>query len=138
MVDADVIHATLEIAGEHGGDPTPLIYQRLFAAHPELETLFQMDRDGGVRAEMVQTIFGCIFDHIGPRNFSSGVIGAARLHHSGYGVPDNLFDTFFLAMRDTIREAVGRGWTPEMESSWRSLVEELSAIGATASSHPEN
>ena len=47
------------------GDPTADVYARLFAAHPELEALFLMDRDGGVRASMMQQALECIVDHTG-------------------------------------------------------------------------
>ncbi|HOY76177.1 MAG TPA: hypothetical protein PLN33_00135 [Hyphomonadaceae bacterium] len=57
MVDGKVILETLELVAERHSDPTAAIYQRLFNAHPELEALFLMDRDGGVRASMVQQAF---------------------------------------------------------------------------------
>ncbi len=52
MINATVILGTLQSVADRHGDPTALIYQRLFSAHPELEALFHMDRDGGVRASM--------------------------------------------------------------------------------------
>ena len=68
--DAELILATLEIVAERRGDPTPDVYARLFAVHPELEALFLMDRDGGVRASMMQQALECIVDHAGDRGLS--------------------------------------------------------------------
>ena len=36
----------LALVAERRGDPTADVYARLFAAHPELEALFVMDRGG--------------------------------------------------------------------------------------------
>ena len=54
MIDGAVITRTLEMVAERRGDPTADVYVRLFGRYPELERLFLMDRDGGVRASMMQ------------------------------------------------------------------------------------
>ncbi len=128
MPDAGVIVSTLEAVAEREGDPTAAIYARLFHAHPELEALFHMDRDGGVRASMVQQGFECILDYVGPRLTSPQIISAARLHHDGYGVPAGMFDKFFAAMRDAFRDSLGEDWTPAMEREWAELLLAFSAI----------
>lgn len=128
MPDAAAILATLETVAERHGDPTALIYRRLFVAHPRLEPLFYMDRDGGVRASMVQQAFECILDYVGPRLTAPQILSASRQHHQGYGVPDDLFDAFFPAMRDAFREIMGEDWTPAMETEWESLLAEFAAI----------
>src|SRR5689334_487642 len=100
MANAEVILSTLQAVADRHGDPSIAIYARLFGAHPELEALFHMDRDGGVRASMVQQGFECILDYVGSRLTSPQIIAAARIHHEGYGVPAERFDDFFTAMRN--------------------------------------
>lgn len=128
MINATVILGTLQSVADRHGDPTALIYQRLFSAHPELEALFHMDRDGGVRASMVQQGFECILDHVGEKRVAAQIIFAARMHHDGYGVPAARFDAFFVAMRDAIREIMGPEWSPAMEAQWAELLQEFAAI----------
>lgn len=128
MVDGEVILGTLQLVADRHGDPTSEIYRRLFAAHPELEALFVMDRDGGVRASMVQQGFECIIDYVGPRLVAPQIIASSRIHHDGYGVPAERFDDFFVAMRDTFRELLARDWSPEMEAAWAELLGEYAAI----------
>jgi hemoglobin-like flavoprotein len=128
MVDGEVILGTLQLVADCHGDPTSEIYRRLFAVNPELEALFVMDRDGGVRASMVQQGFECIIDYVGPRRVAPQIIAASRIHHDGYGVPAERFDDFFVAMRDTFRELLGRDWSPAMEASWAELLREFAAI----------
>lgn len=128
MADAALILDTLQLVADRHGDPTKAIYDRLFAAHPDLERLFAMDRDGGVRAEMVQVAFTCILDQVGEKLTAPGVISAARLHHEGYGVPDGRFDAFFVAMTEAFRDILADDWTPERIASWRALMAEFAAM----------
>ncbi|RYG32734.1 MAG: globin [Burkholderiales bacterium] len=128
MVGGEVILRTLELIADRHGDPTAAIYQRLFAAHRELQALFVMDRDGGVRASMVQQAFECIIDYVGPRLVAPRIIASSRIHHDGYGVPAERFDDFFVAMRDTFRDLLGRDWSPEMEEAWAELLREFATI----------
>lgn len=128
MVDSTVILESLQLVADRHGDPADAIYRRLFAEHPELEALFVMDRDGGVRASMVQQGFECIIDQVGPRLVAPQIVAAARMHHDGYGVPANRFDAFFTAMRDTFRELLGPDWSPAMETAWAELLREFAAM----------
>lgn len=128
MVDAGVILASLEAVADRRGDPTPDVYARLFAAHPELEKLFLMDRDGGVRASMMQQAFECIVDYVGDRRVAPQIIASSRIHHDGYSVPADRFDAFFVAIRDALRDIMGSDWSPEMERAWSGLLAEFAAI----------
>jgi len=128
MTDAAVIFATLEAVAERRGDPGPDVYRRLFAACPDLERLFVMDRDGGVRGSMMQQGLECILDYVGERRFAPQIISAERQRHDGYGVPDTRFDAFFVAMRDTFRDIMGEDWSPAMERAWAGLLAEFAAI----------
>jgi hemoglobin-like flavoprotein len=128
MAEPAVILATLEAVAERRGDPAPDIYQRLFAAHPELERLFVMDTNGDVRASMMQQGLECILDYVGERLVAPQIIAAARVHHDGYGVPEDRFDAFFTAMRDVFRDIMDADWTPAMEREWKGLLAEFAAI----------
>ena len=86
-----------------------------------------MDRDGGVRASMVQQGLECIIDHVGPKLVATQIISAARQHHDGYGVPAARFDDFFVAMRDAFRQIMGADWSPAMDAQWTDLLSEFAA-----------
>jgi hemoglobin-like flavoprotein len=128
VTDGETILATLEAVAERHGDPTGAIYAELFGRYPQLEALFWLDRDGGVRAAMVQQGLDCILDHVGERLTSAQIVSAARQHHAGYGVPAERFDDFFVAMRDTFARIMGGDWTPAMERAWSALLEEFAAM----------
>ena len=126
--DAELILATLEAVAERRGDPTTDVYARLFGAHPELEALFLMDRDGGVRASMMQQALECIVDHAGDRLVAPQIIAASRMHHDGYAVPAHLFDAFFVAVRDAFCVIMGRDWTPEIGRAWDRMLGEFAGF----------
>ena len=119
---------TLEQVAERRGDPTPDVYLQLFQSYPELERLFLMDRDGGVRASMMQQALECILDYVGERRVAPQIIASSRTHHDGYAVPADRFDSFFVAIRDTFRDLLGADWTPAMEREWAGMLGEFAAI----------
>ena len=53
---------SLELLSERAGDVTDEVYARLFARYPELEAMFSMDTDGGVRGSMLMQAFDCLMD----------------------------------------------------------------------------
>lgn len=128
MDDSTAIFTALELMAERHGDPTALIHAELFASNPELEALFWLDRDGGVRAAMVQQALECVLDHAGGGAQAAAIIGAARGHHGGYGVPPEKFDLFFVAMRDAFRRMLGADWTADMERAWGAMLTRFAAM----------
>jgi len=128
MTYAAHIVATLESVAARHGDPADAIYTELFAAHPDLESLFWLDRDDGVRRSMVQQGLECILDYVGDRLTAPQIIAAARHHHDGYGVPADRFDAFFVAMRDAFRQIMSADWTPATDRAWNQMLTEFATI----------
>lgn len=129
MPPSDQITQSLERFGAMCADPAPLIYQRLFAQHPEFEDLFAMDSDGGVRGSMLTTCFECIIGLAEGSQLPRFELQSARLSHQGYGVPESQLDDMFAAIRDTCRETLAGEWTPAMEAAWADILSEISRMG---------
>ncbi|MFN7165186.1 MAG: globin [Hyphomonas sp.] len=127
-MSAALILDTLERASEKCADPAPLVYARLFAAHPHLESLFVMDRDGGVRGSMLETCLNIILGLLENSPTPRFLISAGRMQHDGYGVPEGEFDAMFIAMRDTFRDLIGADWTPEADTAWTQLLADFASI----------
>ncbi|TCZ52974.1 globin [Roseicella aquatilis] len=111
----DPVAESLDLLAARHGDPAPLVYAALFARHPEAEALFLMDRGGHVRGQMLAVALEALLDG-GAR--LSGLVGIERLNHVNIGVPEALFDGFLPLLRDVVRDALGPGWTPAMETAW--------------------
>ena len=113
---------SLSLWGELQSDPTKTVYAELFRCYPELESLFVMDTDGGVRGSMLQQAFECIVDYVGDNGLASSLITTSRILHEGYGVPDGIFDEFFVVIYRTCRLALAQDFTDAMESEWNELL----------------
>jgi hemoglobin-like flavoprotein len=123
-----LIVRSLELAGERRPDLTPLVYARVFAQHPEMQPLFVRDKTGQVRGEMLARVVEVILDFIDGDHYASNLIASESITHDGYGVPREVFPTFFDALAETVREVVGAEWTVEMGDGWAKLTAELRKV----------
>ena len=119
---AAVIEASLNRLGERVGDPAPLVYDRMFAAHPEMAALFCNDTSGSVRGEMLARVFDTILDYIGNRSWATHLLVAECENHAAYGVPPRVFTGFFAVVAATVRDGIGADWTAETASAWDALL----------------
>jgi len=123
--DADAITESLEQAAEVCDDLTPLVYARLFAAHPAMEPLFASDRNGQVRGEMLARVIEAILDFAGERKYAATLIQTEVVTHAGYDVPPAVFGVFFGTVAETLRDLIGKAWTPDIDAAWSRLLAEL-------------
>lgn len=127
-----VIMESLERLAETAGDPTPQVYDRLFARYPEMRDLFQRDLNGAVKGEMLNKLFECALDLAGPNAYASNFIACEVVNHEGVGVPREVFPQFFEVAVETFRELMGADWTPAYEAAWRNLIARVNTITAAA------
>ena len=77
---------------------------------------------GGVRGSMLQQAFECVLDYEGENHLAANIVSTSRILHQGYGVPDGVFDEFFVALRDTCRSILKEEWTQTMEEAWEKML----------------
>ncbi len=119
---------SLERLSELHGDPTDVVYRRLFQRRPELEELFVLDRNGAIRGNMLAQVFAALMDLEGPRVYGLNFFRAERVNHEGgLGVTPTAYADFLTVVLDTVREALGPEWTPRIEASWRKALDEIAA-----------
>jgi hemoglobin-like flavoprotein len=128
------IEQSLELLAEHG-DPTPLVYARLFARHPEMKPHFWRDGDDAIKGEMLARTFEAILDFVGERRYAAMMLGTEMITHEGYDVPREVFATFFATVRDTAREVLGAQWTDGFETAWSELLAEIDGYIGVPASH---
>ena len=123
--DAGAIERSLEIAGERGGDLTPVVYARLFARQPRMRALFWRDTTDAVKGEMLMRVFEAILDFIRARHFAHRLIQTEVVTHAGYDVPPHVFATFFGLVAEVVEEVCGPDWSPAMAQAWRRTLADL-------------
>ena len=121
MSRLDTITRSLELVAERG-DPAPLVYARLFAAHPEMEALFFRDKNGSIRGNMLTEAITALLDFAGPDGYGGNLFRAEIVNHDHLGVPPANFVAFFEVMRATFAEILGSDWTPDIDCAWRELL----------------
>lgn len=124
------IEASLTAAAS-GGDLAPQVYDRLFARLPQMRAEFWRDRSGSIRGEMLARAFEALLDFAGPRAFSPAYFRTELVTHDAYGIPRNLFATFFAAIAEAVKAACGDAWTADMAAAWDGLLGEIDAELAT-------
>jgi hemoglobin-like flavoprotein len=128
--DAELINESLERVGERCTDPTPLVYDRLFAANPEMRDLFVRDTDGSVRGQMLYQVFEVFLDFVGRGSYAANLIAAEIVNHENLGVPPAVFATFFGTVVETFREILGEDWSEAYEAAWTRLLARIDQIVA--------
>lgn len=126
------IDDTLEHVAERIGDPGPLVYERLFVRAPELEALFVLDTDGGVRGEMMFRALDLLRDLASDEAFADDLLAIEVRNHLGYGVPLERFALFYAILAEIGAEAAGDAWQPEHEAAWRRVMDRVTAVTAKA------
>lgn len=122
----DIVTQSLERLAERVGDPTPQVYQRLFARLPQAEARFARDVTGDIKGEMLSMVFGCLMDPAGP--YQVNLVKSERVNHDGYGTPNNEFDSFFQIVKETCRDLLGSDWTAAEEEAWNTQIARVTAI----------
>ena len=130
MTSGNPIERSFELAAERCDDLTPLVYQRLFDAHPETQAMFRSQGSDLVKGSMLALTIDAILDLAGGRSGHFRMIECEVVSHDAYGTPRQLFGEFFGIIADTLRELLGAEWSAEIENAWRKLLQEIEAIVA--------
>jgi hemoglobin-like flavoprotein len=128
MTHSNPIAQSFELAAERCGDLTPLVYERLFAAHPEARALFRTEGSELVKGSMLALTIEAILDFTGERGGRYRMIECEAISHDAYGTSRDLFVTFFTAIANTLRDLLGADWSDEIEEAWRKLLGELDGV----------
>jgi hemoglobin-like flavoprotein len=121
----NLIERSFEIAAERCEDLTPLVYRRLAAEHPETQTMFRSEGSELVKGSMLAMAIEAILDFAGERSGKFRMIECEVTSHDAYGTPRELFVAFFVVIRDTLREVLGREWSRDIDAAWERLLSEI-------------
>lgn len=128
MTSTHPIERSFELAAERCEDLTPLVYQRLFDAHPEAQTMFRSQGSDLVKGSMLALTIDAILDFVGDRTGHFRMIECEVVSHDAYGTPRQLFGEFFGIIADTLRDILGTDWSADIDEAWRAALAEINTI----------
>jgi hemoglobin-like flavoprotein len=130
MASSNPIERSFELAAERCEDLTPLVYRRLFDAHPEARTMFRTEGSELVKGSMLALTIDAILDFAGERTGHFRLITSEVSSHDAYGTPRELFVAFFGIVAQTLREIVGADWSDDIDAAWRKLLGDIESFVA--------
>lgn len=116
LADADILRASFLQASASGDVFVENFYRNLFALVPAAATLFPGDMTQQRYKLLISltTIFEGLDD---PRSIYPYMEQLGQKHLE-YGVEAEHYPLMGQALIQTLREALGEGWTPELEVAW--------------------
>lgn len=121
---AELLRDTLEIVLAADDTFPARFYERLFAAHPEVQPMFRSHSPGAQRKMFAQKLVA-IVDHIEDPQWVERELGALAAAHVGYGVTPEMYGWVGDALIATIAEACGDQWSDAAAAAWRAAYAQL-------------
>ncbi|MCA1453273.1 globin [Bradyrhizobium sp. BRP22] len=128
MSSANPIERSFELATARCADLMPLIYRRLFAAHPEAAAMFRTEGSEHVKGSMLALTIEAILDFAGERSGRFRMIECELSSHDAYGTSRELFVAFFAVIAGTLKDILGVQWTADIDAAWQKLLRDIESI----------
>jgi len=96
-----------------------LFYQNLFAADPELKSLFKGDMEA--QGKKLMQMIGAAVGKLDELDTLVPVLQALGKRHVGYGVKDAHYQTVGGALLKTLGQGLGEGFTPAVKDAWTAV-----------------
>lgn len=116
-LDTQLLRDSFQLVIGRAPDLTARFYTVLFRRKPELEALFQR-RPRAVQERMLGEALGAVIDRLDDVPWLASQLSALGRSHSEYGVTRAMYDDVGGALLETLAEAAGSAWTPELEAAW--------------------
>lgn len=113
-----ILRDTLELTLAQDDTFPTRFYERLFAAHPALRSLFHRSSPGAQNKMFAQKLT-VIVDHLDDPAWMKRELATLAANHRDYGVTPEMYPWVGDALIATLAEACGDAWTAEAERAWR-------------------
>jgi hemoglobin-like flavoprotein len=117
----DPVVASLELAAGRCSDIVPLVYERLFAARPDLRSLFAVQVGAAPRSGMGNMVNEVLRLVLADDAMAlAAEAQAAVVFHVGWGLDVDMYRDVVDSVMTAVRDACGEAWTPRMQTGWQS------------------
>src|SRR5262245_31567646 len=117
MIDTRLLRTTLELTLARDDSFPARFYERLFAAHPDVRSLFHRSTPGALNKMFAQKL-SAIVDHPDDPSWLGRELATLAANHSSYGVTAEMYPWVGEALIATLREACGDDWSDAAEHAW--------------------
>ncbi|MGC4933688.1 globin domain-containing protein [Gordonia sp. DT30] len=115
-MDKDTLTASLALVDLPDDGLTVLFYEKLFAAHPEVQPMFSRSTRG--QAAMLRTAVISVVEHLDDPEWLTTTLGALGRRHADLGVGEALYPVVAQTLIATMAEIAGPAWTDEYTAQW--------------------
>ena len=128
--DADVIQRSLQLLAAHRDELSAHFFGRLFGRPPQLQSYF-VDSNHAWLERKSASALRSIMQAAASTQEVEKQLGSLRHTHQGRAVDGEHFALFGDVLLEMLAYYGGRGWTPDVEAAWRSvLATVVEAMGA--------
>jgi hemoglobin-like flavoprotein len=128
-----ILRETLELTLARDDTFPVRFYERLFAAHPQVQALFHRSTPGAQNKLFAQKL-AALVDHLDDPAWLDRELGTLARNHITYGVTPEMYPWVGDALIATLREACADAWSDEAERAWSDAYSSL--VRAILSSPP--
>jgi hemoglobin-like flavoprotein len=122
----DRIRRSYELLAPRMHEFTTALYARLFAARPDVRTLFTIDI--GRQRNHFGAALALIVRNLATFDVLEETLHALGAGHALLGVRPDHYPPLCNALLDTLADALGPAWTPELAADWRALLSNISHL----------
>lgn len=117
-----VIKATLPLVADRIGEITPLFYQKLLAAHPELlnGVFSRANQANGEQRKALAGAIAAFAAHLvqNPGTFPEAVLSRISHKHASLGITPDQYEVVYKYLFEAIAEDLGEAVTAEVADAW--------------------
>jgi hypothetical protein len=118
-----LVSNSFEQCAEHAGDITELVYNKFFAQCGDALPLMELS-DQHMKGRMLTQVIELLLtdQHLGEGSYLRWEV---KNHLLAYGVELGMYQSFFNAVRDTVKDSLGSAWTTPLAGAWAEKIEAL-------------
>lgn len=129
--NAEVLQRSLQLFAAHRNELTAHFFGRLFGRYPELQVYFADSDPAWLERKFASALRSIMQAAVSPDEFAQQ-LSYLRQVHDERSVAMEHFALFGEVLIDSLAYYGGRGWTPDVELAWRSVLttvtESISAL----------
>ena len=116
-MDAKLLKQSFDLVAPQKEALAEAFYNRLFTLYPQTKTLFANTDMKRQQSSLMATLTVVVTGVVNGENVIPTIEQLGH-RHNGYGVKPEYYPMVGQALLETLKEFLGKDWTPEIEATW--------------------